>query len=73
MDTLPPLQEAFAYVQNEESRRSVMLPPASTVSTDRSALVSAPQLEGTKLLGPFDHSTLWCDHCNQPHHTRETC
>ncbi|XP_028103725.1 uncharacterized protein LOC114302845 [Camellia sinensis] len=39
MDALSSLQEVFAYVQNEESRRSTMLPAASF---DQSALVSAP-------------------------------
>ena len=43
MNALPSLQEAFAYVQNEESRRSAMLP---AVSSDRSALVFAPSKDG---------------------------
>ena len=38
MDALPSLQEAVAYVQNEESRCPAMLP---AVSFDRSTLVSA--------------------------------
>ena len=40
IEPLPPLREAFAYVQNEESWRSAMLP---NPSTDRSALLSSNQ------------------------------
>ncbi|KAF5950988.1 hypothetical protein HYC85_012981 [Camellia sinensis] len=46
MDTLPSLQEAFVYVQNEESRRSTMMP---TASPERSALLSVPPRDGTNL------------------------
>ncbi|CAL5430126.1 unnamed protein product [Camellia sinensis] len=71
MDALPSLQEAFAYVQNEESRRSAMLPAASS---DRSALVSAPSRDGDRgSRPPSEKDTLFCDFCRRPRHTRETC
>ena len=43
LEPLPSLHEAFAYVQNEESCRSTMLPHPSL---DRFALVSASQRGG---------------------------
>ena len=71
MDPLPSLQEAFAYVQNEESRRSTMLPLASA---ERSALVSVPQKNKfTGESGSSDKSKQFCDYCNTKYHTRETC
>ena len=71
MDPLPSLQEAFAYVQNEESRRSTML---SLASTERSALVSVPQKDKfTGKSGSSDKSKQFCDYCNTKYHTRETC
>ena len=71
MDPLPSLQEAFAFIQNEESRRSTML---HSVSTKRSALVSAPQRDkSTGESGSSDKSKLFCNYCNRPYHTRETC
>ena len=70
MDTLPSLQEAFAYVQNEESRRSAMMSP---VSTDRSALLSTPR-DGLSLPHPSAaKESVFCDYCKKPRHTRETC
>ncbi|GMP69233.1 hypothetical protein CsSME_00028568 [Camellia sinensis var. sinensis] len=74
MDTLPSLQEAFAYVQNEESRRSAMMSP---VSTDRSALLSTPR-DSLSLPPPSAaKESVFCDYCKKPRHThhdtRETC
>ncbi|XP_028065563.1 uncharacterized protein LOC114268571 [Camellia sinensis] len=70
MDTLPSLQEAFAYVQNEESRRSAMMSP---VSTDRSSLLSTPR-DGLSLPPPSAaKESVFCDYCKKPRHTRETC
>ena len=42
-EPLPSLREAFAHVQNEESRRLAMLPSGSA---DRSALISSSQRGG---------------------------
>lgn len=77
MEPLPSLRETFAYVQNEESRRMSML---STVTHDRSALISTPQHNGWNQ--PRNSSTdrlsdekdkLFCDYCQRTRHTRETC
>ncbi|XP_028075784.1 uncharacterized protein LOC114278017 [Camellia sinensis] len=63
MDTLPSLQEAFAYVQNEESRRSAMMSP---VSTDRSALLSTPR-DSLSLPPPSAaKESVFCDYCKKP-------
>ena len=76
MDPLPSLREAFAYVQNEESRRTTML---SSNLTDRSALVSVPQHDGRnqswngRNTYTDEKDKLFCDHCQVPRHTRETC
>ena len=79
IEPLPSLRDAFAYVQNEESHRSAMLP---SVSTDRSALASSSQGSG-KGLGVnvrkdyssknFDATDKWCDHCNRAGHIHATC
>ncbi|XP_028127544.1 uncharacterized protein LOC114324027 [Camellia sinensis] len=72
MDTLPSLQEAFAYVQNEESRRSAMM---SFVSTDCSALLSTARdgLSLTPILPSAAKESVFYDYCKKPRHTRETC
>ncbi|XP_028088711.1 uncharacterized protein LOC114289243 [Camellia sinensis] len=74
MDVLPSLQVAFAYVQNEESHHSAMLPPTSI---DRSTLLSAPSRDGASLPLPSSHPSgkdnLFCDYCRRPRHTHETC
>ncbi|GMP35134.1 hypothetical protein CsSME_00007708 [Camellia sinensis var. sinensis] len=46
MDVLPSLQEAFSYLQNEESRRLAMLPP---ISIECSVLASAPPRDKDRL------------------------
>lgn len=71
MNILPSLQEAFAYVQNEDRRRSAMLPPTST---DRSAILSAPSRDKAGLplsSHPSGKDSLFCDYCRWSRHTRE--
>ena len=72
--TLPSLGEVFAEVRREETRRSVMigkikivLPPPETnvLATETTTLKSSTNQK--------NFSNLWCDHCNKPRHTRETC
>ncbi|XP_028070337.1 uncharacterized protein LOC114272836 [Camellia sinensis] len=72
MDTLPSLQAAFAYVQNEESCRSAMMSP---ISTDRSALLSTPRdgLSLTPIPPSAAKEFVFCDYFKKPRHTRETC
>ena len=68
MNSLPSLREAFAFVQNEESRRGAML---QSVQIERLAMTLAPQKDGKgtthnqytpreKRSG--DKDKLWCDH-----------
>ncbi|XP_028057274.1 uncharacterized protein LOC114261231 [Camellia sinensis] len=72
MDTLLLLQDAFAYVENEESRRFAMM---SSVSTDRSALLSTPRdgLSLTLILPSATKDSVFCDYYKKPRHNRETC
>lgn len=73
---LSSLNEVFAEVRREESRRSVMLGKKEPVpaSIETSALVSQ---ENTALKAaarkPEDKKKVWCDYCHRPRHTRETC
>ncbi|GFZ17501.1 hypothetical protein Acr_26g0007710 [Actinidia rufa] len=45
---VPSLKEAFAIIQNEESRNGVMLPP---IASKQSALISIPQFDDLVTLG----------------------
>ena len=76
-DPFPSLRETYAYVQQEESRRSVML---HQISHERSALVTNSAVKGAKgnLIRANDQSQLdkdqlKCDHCGRTRHTRDTC
>ena len=63
------LREAFVIIQNEESRRGVMLPP---IPYERSTLVFVPQFERCNQpthrnpgssVGSNDKDELHCDYC----------
>ncbi|KAL5821546.1 hypothetical protein ACOSQ3_023428 [Xanthoceras sorbifolium] len=73
---LPSLNEVFAEVRREESRRGVMLGNKNSSSTpvETSALVSQ-DISAYKgyTRKPDDKPKVWCDHCNKPRHTRDTC
>ncbi|KAL5820794.1 hypothetical protein ACOSQ3_022676 [Xanthoceras sorbifolium] len=73
---LPSLNEVFAEVRREESRRGVMLGNKNSSSTpvETSALVSQ-DISAYKgyTRKPNDKPKVWCDHCNKPRHTRDTC
>ena len=69
--------EAFAIIQNEESRHGVMLLP---IPSERSAFISVPQSECRSQpthrdFGPSvdndDKDKLYCDYYQRPRHTRE--
>ncbi|GFZ04584.1 hypothetical protein Acr_17g0001560 [Actinidia rufa] len=69
----PSLGEAYAIVQQEESRRGAML---HTPPSDRSALIAIPQ--GGKLQtgtsnGANNRESLKCDYCQNTGHTRDFC
>ncbi|XP_030551316.2 uncharacterized protein LOC115755880 [Rhodamnia argentea] len=79
----PPIGEVFYEVRREESRRSVMLGKPNTEAkapagghSDASALVGSEANVG-KLSSTTrridEKPRVWCDHCNRPRHTRETC
>ncbi|GFS46025.1 hypothetical protein Acr_00g0099650 [Actinidia rufa] len=79
IDLVPSLRETFAIIQNEESRRGVMLPP---IPSERSTLVSVSQSERCSQpthcdFGPYvgsdDKDKLHCNYCQRPRHTRKTC
>lgn len=65
---LPVIEEVFAEVRREESRRRVML-GTSTDPGDASALAT----RGPANRGDSKEYKKWCDHCEKPYHTRETC
>lgn len=73
---LPPIGEVFAEVRREESRRSVMLSKKTAgESIENSALFTDT---ATYKAAHYQHRSnewprVWCDHCNKPRHTRETC
>ncbi|XP_072062320.1 uncharacterized protein [Arachis hypogaea] len=71
---LPSIGEVFAEVRREETRRAVMMGKGKTEQTslESNALLVAPA--ALKSSSNQKHpSNLWCDHCNKPCHTRETC
>ncbi|XP_072086997.1 uncharacterized protein [Arachis hypogaea] len=70
---LPSIGEVFADVRREETRRAVMMGKGKTEQTlESNALLVAPAT--LKSSSNQKHpSNLWCDHCNKPRHTRETC
>ncbi|KAG6468480.1 hypothetical protein ZIOFF_073168 [Zingiber officinale] len=68
---LPSIGEVFAEVRREESRRSVMLEKRSTnESVENSALFTNVVNYQRRY---DDKPRVWCDFCNKPRHTRETC
>ena len=71
---LPSIGEVFSEVRREESRRLVMLGKRNLVNTiENSALAASINAGRTATKKPDEKSRVWCDHCNKPRHTRETC
>ena len=73
---LPTIGEVFAEVRREESRRSVMLKKKGTSeSVEISALISdaVAYKAANYQRRSDDKPRVWCDFCNKPRHTRETC
>lgn len=68
MRPLLSIKEIFAGVCREESRKCVMLGEGPTQVIENSALVvCGPEAHGSK------KGQLWSNHCQRPHHTKETC
>uniref|UniRef100_A0A2N9FH39 Integrase catalytic domain-containing protein n=1 Tax=Fagus sylvatica TaxID=28930 RepID=A0A2N9FH39_FAGSY len=73
-DPTPNLRSTYAFVRREELRQAAMLasPPHEssalmTIQHSPSALVSSGSWK------PEDKESLFCTHCKQTKHTRETC
>lgn len=67
---MPSIDEAFAEVRCEESRKRVMLGnhrDSLTSGADSSAMVSKTDSWPTK------KGQAWCDRYQKPYHTRDTC
>ena len=67
---MPSIDEAFAEVRCEESRKRVMLGnhrDSLTSGADSSAMVAKTGSWPTK------KGQAWCDHYQKPYHTRDTC
>ncbi|KAL4360740.1 hypothetical protein GQ457_04G014980 [Hibiscus cannabinus] len=76
--SLPSIHEAFSEVCREETRRGVMLNKKSTPTgiSESSAFNSEAHISKRNV--PHSQKNeekprVWCDHCNRPRHTRETC
>ena len=74
---LPQISEVFAEVRREESRRHVMLGKKINGGAVESFALNVAEFSTNKATtyqrGPGEKPRVWCDHCNKPRHTRETC
>ena len=75
---LPSLGAVFSEVRREESRRTVMLgrkPISGNIEGTVLAVIGNSKGTGRKNASkePREKSKVWCDHCDKPRHTRETC
>ncbi|XP_057416096.1 uncharacterized protein LOC130710761 [Lotus japonicus] len=72
--TLPSLGEVFAEVRREETRRSVMMGKTKTDAPPSETNALAVETAALKTsTNQKNFSNRWCDHCNRPGHTRESC
>ncbi|XP_074364949.1 uncharacterized protein LOC141705998 [Apium graveolens] len=73
---LPSISEVFAEVRREESRRHVMLGKNIISQAENSALASVDITAHKAVVHKKrteEKPRIWCDFCNKPRHTRETC
>ena len=74
---LPKISEVFAEVQREESRRYIMLGKKSNSGSVESSAFSVAEGFANKAAsfqpGLGERPQVWCDYCNKPRQTRETC
>uniref|UniRef100_A0A2N9GQ49 Reverse transcriptase Ty1/copia-type domain-containing protein n=1 Tax=Fagus sylvatica TaxID=28930 RepID=A0A2N9GQ49_FAGSY len=74
---VPTIGDVFSEVRREESRRNVMLGKKGPgVAVESSALVAADANSSKAITyqrRTDDKPQVWCDYCNKPRHTRETC
>ena len=76
-DPFPSLRQAYSHVQQEKSRRNVMLPTASIerismlfYSSTTITKFDAAKTDSTK---GTEQDNIKCDYCGKPRHTRDTC
>jgi len=71
----PSMKEVFAEVRREESRKKVMLPgvSASKGTLQSSALNISRGQTVITTKGEMQRDKQWCNHCNKPYHTKDTC
>ncbi|XP_073132836.1 uncharacterized protein [Henckelia pumila] len=67
--TLPSIDEVFAEVRREESRKRVML--HTLPSTENTALVT--RTPESRSDSHMKNGKPWCERCERPYHTIETC
>ena len=84
---IPSLREVFNLIRREESRIGFMMSGLKSTTAETSALSTANQpTAGNKNIGANsvyvagknegkkdDKDSLWCDHCQKPRHTRDSC
>ncbi|XP_073147995.1 uncharacterized protein [Henckelia pumila] len=80
---LPLVGEVFAEVRREESRRHVMLGKKNINGPVEGSALTLGPVEGSALAAtnksinfrrkPDEKPKVWCDVCERPYHTRETC
>ena len=84
---IPSLREVFNSIKREESRIGFMMSGLKSTTTETSALSTANQpTAGNKNIGANsvyvagknegkkdDKDSIWCDHCQKPRHTRDSC
>ena len=76
---LPQIEEVFAEVRREESRRKIMLgDPRSPIQSEVSALVFRSYQRNQKPDFSVESKcsrkgNLWCEYCKKTNHTKETC
>lgn len=76
--SLPSISEVFSEVRREESRRNVMLEKQGIFKPlEKSAMIaleaSANKAMITNQRRQNEKPRAWCDYCNKPNYTRETC
>lgn len=74
---LPQISEVFTEVRREESRRHVILRKQTVSRPIESYVLVVAETTANKVAN-FQRKTeekpqVWCDYCNKPRHTRETC
>ena len=73
---LPSLGEVYSKVCCEESRKNVMLRKKLSGPMENSTLLGtavATSRNPNNQCCPDDKPRVWCDPCNKPRHTHETC